>query len=56
MDAGEDFETAKTKLKAYFDRKKNAEFELSTFRLEMRNPSETMYSYHSRFRQLAAGS
>jgi len=53
-DTGEDFETAKTKLNAYFDPKKNVEFEIFTFRQARQNPGETMNSYHSRLRQLAA--
>ena len=52
-DTGDDFETAKTKLNAYFDPKKNVEFEIFTFRQAKQNPGETMNSYHSRLRQLA---
>ena len=52
-DTGDDFETAKTKLNAYFDPKKNVEFEIYTFRQAKQNPGETMNSYHSRLRQLA---
>ena len=52
-DTGDDFETAKTKLNAYFDPKKNVEFEIFTFRQAKQNPVETMNSYHSRLRQLA---
>ena len=53
-DTGEDFETAKTKLNAYFDPKKNVEFEIYTFRQAKQSLGETMNSYHSRLRQLAA--
>ena len=53
-DMGGDFETAKTKLKEYFDPKKNVEFEIYTFRRAKQSLGETMNSYHSRLRQLAA--
>ena len=53
-DTGDDFEMAKTKLNAYFDPKKNVEFEIFTFRQAKQHPGETMNSYHSRLRQLAA--
>ena len=53
-DTGEDFETAKAKLNTYFDQKKNVEFEIFTFRKAKQNPGETMNSYHSCLRQLAA--
>jgi len=53
-DTGDDFETAKTKLNAYFDPKKNVEFEIYTFRQAKQSSGETMNSYHSRLRQLAA--
>ena len=52
-DTGDDFETAETKLNAYFDPKKNVEFEIFTFRQAKQNLGETMNSYHSRLRQLA---
>ena len=53
-DTGEDFETTKTKLNEYFDPKKNVEFEIYTFRQAKQSLGETMNSYHSRLRQLAA--
>ena len=53
-DTGEDFETAKTKLNEYFDPEKNVEFEIYTFRQVKQTLGETMNSYHSRLRQLAA--
>ena len=53
-DTGDDFETAKTKLNAYFDPKKNVEFEIYMFRRAKQGSGETMNSYHSRLRQLAA--
>ena len=53
-DTGEDFETAKTKLNEYFDPKKKVEFEIYTFRQAKQSLGETMNSYHSRLRQLAA--
>ena len=51
---GEDFETTETKLNAYFDPKKNVEFEIYTFRQAKQSLGETMNSYHSRLRHLAA--
>ena len=51
-ETGNDLETAKTKLNAYFDPKKNVEFEVFTFHQAKQNSGETMNSYHSRLRQL----
>ncbi|KAK3716437.1 hypothetical protein QZH41_016846, partial [Actinostola sp. cb2023] len=53
-DTGEDFETAKAKLNAYFDPKKNVEYEIYMFRQAKQDTGENMNSYHSRLRQLAA--
>lgn len=41
-DMGEDFETAKTKLNAYFDLKKNWDFEIYTFQQAKQSSGETM--------------
>ena len=40
-DTGDDFETAKTKLNAYFDPKKNVEFEIFTFRQAKQHPGDS---------------
>ena len=53
-DTDEDLETAIAKLNAYFDPKKNPEFEIFTFQQAKQNTGETMSSYHSRLRYLAA--
>ena len=53
-DTGEDFETAKAKLNAHFDLKNSVEFEIFTFWQVKENPGETMNSYHSHLRRLAA--
>ena len=45
-DTGEDFATAKTKLDAYFDPKKNVEFKIFTFQRAKQNPGETANACH----------
>ena len=53
-DTGEDFKTAKEALTEYFDPKKNVEYEIYKFRQTKQNTGETMDTYHSRLRRLAA--
>jgi hypothetical protein len=52
-DTGEDFATAKLKLKEYFAPKKNTEYEVHRFRQAKQSPEETIDSFHTRLRQLA---
>ena len=52
-DTGEDFPTAKLKLKEYFAPKKNTEYEVHRFRQAKQSPEETIDSFHTRLRQLA---
>ena len=53
-ESGDDFDKAKEKLDAYFDPKKNIEYEIYTFRQAKENSGESMNSYHSRLRQLTS--
>ena len=53
-DTREDFKTAKEALTEYFDPKKNVEYEIYKFRQTKQNTGETMDTYHSRLRRLAA--
>ena len=45
-ETGEDFATAKTKLDAYFDPKKNVEFKIFTFQRAKQNSGETANACH----------
>ena len=54
VDTGDDFATAKEKLTEYFDRKKNFEYEIYSFRQARQNPGESTNAFHSRLRQLSA--
>jgi hypothetical protein len=50
---GEDFATARQKLKNYFATKKNTEYEVYKFRQAKQSANETIDSFHTRLRQLA---
>ena len=50
---GEDFATARQKLKDYFATKKNTEYEVYKFRQAKQSANETIDSFHTRWRQLA---
>jgi hypothetical protein len=51
IDRGEDFATAKLKLKEYFAIKKNTEYEVYRFRQAKQSTEETIDSFHTRLRQ-----
>ena len=55
-DTGEsdDFDKACEKLTAYFSPKKNIEYEVYVFRKEKQEIGETLDTYHTRLRRLAA--
>ena len=50
---GQDFATAKLKLKEYFAPKKNTEYEAYRFRQAKQSPEETIDSFNTRIRQLS---
>lgn len=52
-DTGEDFATAKLKLKEYFAPKKNTEYEVYRFRQAKQSSEETIDNFPTRLRQLA---
>ena len=54
MDTGDDFATAKEKLKEYLDPKKNVEYEIYTFRQARQNTGESINAFRSRLCQLSA--
>lgn len=51
---GDDFGTAKEKLNAYFDPKRNVEYKTYKFRQAKQNSGEKMDAFHAHLRQLAS--
>ena len=50
---GEAYDTAKQRLKEYFDPQKNRRYEVYCFRQTVQQPNETLDSFHTRLRRLA---